>query len=680
MLKTRYYFYLLIVVLISDTSSQSLREIKEIQSKYEREKNQLVIPNQEINQSEITNDLPREAQIVPYVFQENQIDSLEKKSKYFGYDFFTRRDTVAFLENLPPPADYFLGPGDELVISLWGETQLRKTYKINREGKIYDDKVGLMNLIGKTIDSGEQYLTKQFGRVYATLVGQNPSTFIDVSLGKLRSINVDFVGEVSYPGIYPIHPFSTVITGLIQAGGVDTTGSLRNIQVIRGGKLVSSFDLYSYLLKGTLPKNLQLKDKDIIIVPVRNSTITVDSLVFRPGIYEAKSGESIKDLIDYAGGLKPNSSSSIGIKRIIPFEKRKTNQSNTENYYINYNVSELTPVQNGDIITVRRIFFEIQEVEIIGQVKEPGKYYYYSNMKLIDLIKLSGGFEDTTFFKSIYHSQGEIVRRNADEQYEKVIKINLKKLVNGDESQNVKLNNLDRFVVHANRNFFEKENVQILGEVNVPGSYPLISDNETLSSLLIRAGDLTSKALKDGISIYRDKKYFVEINDKIKSEENLESQNLDNNQSQNPNEKFQELIISKVRVAWTDEKIILMPGDSVIVRQSTNTIKVSGEVYNPGLIEYNDGKSLRYYLNSAGGITNNGDKSAVVVVYANGFVKPKTWYSTPKLSDGATIIVNAKAYEEPFNLTQFATNWTSIISSMVTVAILSRQLSNSGGS
>ena len=175
------------------------------------------------------------------------IEKDEMDTRYFGYDYFTRRDTVAFWENLPTPANYLLGPGDELIISLWGETQLRETYTISREGKIYDEKVGLLNIAGKTIEVAKEYLENQFGRVYATLKGNNPTTYMDVSLGQLRSINVNFVGEVNYPGVYPVHPFSTLITGLIQAGGIDTTGSLRKIQIKREGVLKTEVDLYDYL-------------------------------------------------------------------------------------------------------------------------------------------------------------------------------------------------------------------------------------------------------------------------------------------------------------------------------------------------------------------------------------------------------------------------------------------------
>ena len=143
----------------------------------------------------------------------------------------------------------------------------------------------------------------QYGRIYATLKGKKATTFMDVSLGELRSINVNFVGQVKYPGVYPIHPFSTVITGLIQAGGVDTTGSLRAIQIKRDGSTESTVDLYNYFINGEISSNIQLRDQDIVVIPVRKSTVEVDSAIVNPGIYEGVAGESVFDLIQYAGGL-----------------------------------------------------------------------------------------------------------------------------------------------------------------------------------------------------------------------------------------------------------------------------------------------------------------------------------------------------------------------------------------
>ena len=303
---TQIVYILLSVMFIPVLSAQSIQELQRLKTEYEKfqkAQKQLELPTGVDGGVDRTTGLPRQAQISPYQPIEIAEKLEETGLEHFGYDFFTRRDTVAFWENLPTPANYLLGPGDELVISLWGETQLRETYTISRDGKIYDEKVGLLNLTGKSMDGAKKYLKTQFGRIYATLNGKTPTTFIDVSLGELRSINVNFVGEVQYPGVYPVHPFSTVITGLIQAGGVDTTGSLRTIEVKRNGEVVTVVDLYDYLLKGNLPNNIQLRDQDIVVIPVRRSTVEIDNAIVNSGIYEGVAGETVFDLIQYAGGL-----------------------------------------------------------------------------------------------------------------------------------------------------------------------------------------------------------------------------------------------------------------------------------------------------------------------------------------------------------------------------------------
>jgi len=653
----KYIVYILFILSgISSIFSQSIQELNRLKQEYEqiRREGQVLPTNQ--NQTDIENnrELQGIQQLFPY--SPNEIDSLNALSKYFGYDFFTKRDTVSYWENLPTPPNYLIGAGDELIVSIWGETQIRQNYIVSKEGTIYDEKVGLLNIIGKDLKEAEIYLKLQFGKVYSTIKDPNPSTFIDVSIGRLGFINVNFVGAVKYPGVYPIHPFSNLISGLIQAGGIDTTGSLRRIEIKRNGETYNDVDLYSYLIKGELPAKIQLRDQDIVVIPTRFSTVKIDSHVFNPGIFESLPNETLKDMLFYAGGLKPTASEKIFVERIIPISLRNQKKINYKNFYINYNNADTCNVFDGDNILVSDIHQNISYVEIIGQVKRPGKYGFFEGMTLNDLIYLGGGFEDTTFTKSIYSKQAEIIRRNPISRYETIVPVNLDGFLDNNNFYDIKLQNLDRFVVHENLNFFERENVKISGEVNIPGSYPIINDNETLKSILFRSGGLTAKALEDGISIYRLSKYFNQF-------QNNENEDFENN--------------SRVRVAWSNSSIELMPADSIIVMESTNTVNISGEIYNPGLIEFKKGKPIRYYINKSGGITNTGDRKKIIVIYANGEVEPNRWYNSPNIKDGSTIIVNPKEIQEPFNLTQFATNWTSILSSVITAIVLSQQISGS---
>ncbi|MFQ6611470.1 MAG: polysaccharide biosynthesis/export family protein, partial [Fidelibacterota bacterium] len=225
----------------------------------------------------------------------HDLDSLTETGRldYIGYEFFSNRDTIQLWQNLPLPKDYVLGPGDEVIISLWGEVERFNRTIIGREGTIYLSDVGQISLAGKTLDEATSYLKKRLSRIYATLKGNPPSTYLDLSLGKLKGINVQFLGYVKNPGVYAVHPFSTVITGLIQAGGVDTTGSLRNIEVFRNGKKMTEVDLYTFLNSGQPSGDIQLRDQDVVFVPSRLSTVAINGSVFRPGYYEMKPRETL---------------------------------------------------------------------------------------------------------------------------------------------------------------------------------------------------------------------------------------------------------------------------------------------------------------------------------------------------------------------------------------------------
>ena len=666
MIKTyKYFVYFFIILLCIPVYNQSLQDLQRLQAEYEKfEKDKL-----NVNQIEGVDALSPESglpRITNLDIYNKGYEDKSEKSRHFGYDFFTNRDSISYWENLPTPNNYLLGPGDELIISLWGQTQLRKNYIITREGKIYDDKVGLLNISGKSINDARDYLKNQFGRLYATLNGKSPTTFIDVSIGELRSINVNFVGQVKFPGIYPIHPFSTVITGLIQAGGVDTTGSLRKIKIKRNEGEVIEVDFYDFFINGELSSSIQLRDQDIVVVSSRKSIVAIDSAVINPGLYESIEGESVFDLIQYAGGLSFDASNKIGVMSMLNESERKNNNVYSGSY-VNYNNSKSLAVNGGDRIVAQRLFKETQEVEIIGQVKVPGKYFFYSGMSFNDLLNLSGGFKDSTFLKSIYLNKSEIIRRNPNSRYENVINIDLRPIVNGTNKDKVLLQNLDKVVIHANLNFFEKDNVLISGEVNIPGAYPLIRDNESLESILKRAGGLTSKAQQGGIAIYRKTEFFDSFLSK-------ELDTFEDNTLESEDADVEKINDKKIRLAWQNMEISLMPGDSIIIKEKTSTVYVTGSVYNPGVMEFRPGKSLQYYINAAGGLTQVGNKKGIIVLYPNGVVSPKKWYSRPKIKEGCTIIINSKEADLPFNITQFATNWTSIVSSLITAVVLSKQL------
>ena len=224
------------------------------------------------------------------------------KIQNIGYDIFTQRDTIPYWQNLPIPKDYILGPGDEVIISIWGEFNSYISEKINREGEIFIENIGILNLSDKNLEQAKTYVNSKFARVYSTLTGENPKSFIDLSLGELKSVNIHFVGFVNIPGVHTIHPFSNIVAGLTQAGGVDFRGSLRSIKLIRNDKTIAVFDLYDYIFKGKSITSVRLMDQDIIFVPPRLSRVALNGQVLTAGYFEITKDEALQNLINFSGG------------------------------------------------------------------------------------------------------------------------------------------------------------------------------------------------------------------------------------------------------------------------------------------------------------------------------------------------------------------------------------------
>ena len=615
---------IILILLYLPANGQSLRDIQEMKDRY----------NEVLKQSEISKPVPEN---IPTELPAPEIlkapVNRQQESRYYGYDFFTGRENVTFFDNLPAPAHYILGPGDELIISLWGETQLRSTHVINRSGTIYVDKVGLLNLTGKSLESGEQYLKKQFERVYSTLKGKNPASFMDLSLGSLKAINVHFVGEVVNPGIHAVHPFSNVLTGLMQVGGIDTTGSLRSIQRKRDSN-TSELDLYSFLMNGDLSEDIKLKDGDIVHIPIRRTHITISGSVHRPMIYEGKQGETIADLISYSGGGTRFAGNQIELKRTIPVDIRVSDDSANEMFYIEYTTSHNVTIQDGDEIRLMPLKHVEKSIEIIGQVKNPGKYYFSDSLSLIEALRLAGGIEDHHYLKTMYE-KGKIIRRTEHSDYTITVPFNIENITRRNALP-VYLQNLDQIIIHRNPLYDEPETITIKGEVLLPGTYALDKDNISLENLIIMSGGLTSRGFRDGININRNSKIVI----------------------------------------WEDHRVTLFPGDTVLVPRKPGTILVTGEVMIGGYIEYVRGFSMKHYIEMAGGYTEDANTDEIMVIYPNGEVKEPGWFFDPAIKEGCVINVKQQEKVAPLDKTELLKEIASITASLATIFFV---IQSSGG-
>ena len=540
---------------------------------------------------------------------------------FFGYDYFTNRNSIEIWDNIPASSDYELGPGDEIIINIWGDTQVNSNHTIDRQGKIFLDKVGLISITGQTLENAKEILINRFSNIYSTLAGKNPTSSLDISLGNLKSLNISVVGEVIQPGLHKVHPFSTLTTCLFQIGGVSESGTLRNIQIYRKNKLFKTFDFYTFFTGLNLLQDTQLKDGDVISISPRISTVEIQGSTNRIGYYEILSTETVANAVSFAGGLSSNASGAIVVDRVSIQDKIQYLQQSEWNSIV---------IKNGDVIRVFEKPSLTRSVAIYGQVKLPGEYPFSEKMNIVELLSIAGGINDPTFLKSMYLKKAQVVRRSYSEEYPKVILVDLEKAIEGIPEHNITLENLDVMIVNQNPNYESPKRVDITGEVNVPGVYTIQKNGETLDDILNRAGGFTSKAYEDGIQMYRDSS----------------------------------------QVVLQDYDIVVMDGDSLHVPKHPGIVFVKGEVYNPGLIQFKKGKSLRHYIESAGGYNIYADNSRVVVFYANGDVKIKKWYSNPKLKEGATIVVNTREFTEPIDGTEFAKNISSIFASFATIIIL----------
>lgn len=594
-------FLFAIFILPQLLSGQNYQELQKLQEEYKKvlERQSLQKP-EDVSDAEkaILNTAIPEKLVYPRKDIESLLISTEKlleklkfyedsinRMPYIGYDFFTKRDSIPFWQNIPISKNYILGPGDEIIISLWGESSSYTSEIINRDGQIFIDKVGILNIGGKSVIDAKNHIISKYSRIYSTLIGQNPKSFVDLTLGELKSVNIHFVGFVNIPGVHMVHPFSNVVTGLIQAGGVDIKGTLRNIKIIRNGETVDTIDLYNYLIKGKSFKDIRLLDQDIVYVPSRSTTVPITGRVLKPGYYEALENENLKNLIEFTGGKDAKSSKYI-------FVYKKSNSSNDGFIITDENIDNFK-ISNGD-----SLHFPIEPefrsyVNIQGQVKNPGEYPYNSKMNLTDLLEATLSFNDSDFIKRMDLSKIKIFRKNPlNETPIKIIT---------DFNENIKLNNGDLITVPSSKLLNPIESITITGEIETPGSYP-VNNLTTLNDIINLSGGLSENALVDGIEIFRD----------------------------------------SLQIAWDSKTFILNDGDSLNVLKKSGLVLVGGEVNKPGYINYKKNNSVRDYIKKAGGLTSFANKNNIYVVYPNGNSIPVSGWFSPKVKEGSKIHVNQR--------------------------------------
>lgn len=559
----------------------------------------------------------------------------EASSEFFGYDYFT--NDVSFVDNIPPPSDFRLGPGDEIIISMWGDVTSREIYTLNSEGNIFYDKIGFINLSGMTIFQAEETIVSKFSKIFSTLSNSSPSTQLDVELGKVLSMNIYFSGEVLNPGLHLIHPFSDIFVALISAGGIANSGSLRNIEVIRNSNVVETVDLYSFFTDGKSNfSKLKLVDGDVVHVPVVKKRVEIKGSILKPSKYELLPNEFIEDLINFSGGLTPNASSLIVLDRTIPLNERSSDDNATTSMNIDYKNSSLISLENGDIIDIKPIGVSKSKVRVFGKVKNPGEYSAM-NSSLKDILDFAGGFNDPLFSKSI-NDEIIVLRLDENQFYPQEFKVKYK------DSAAFMMNPSDKIFVYENTNYNKSYTFRVEGEVNRPGTYPF-KKGITIKDAIATAGGLTEMSNLSNIVILQE---FSEV---------------DENGS---------IITTSNSVANASLDFKIADNTLIKALPVENVINVLGNVYNPGLISFSQGMTMYDAIEMAGGYKPYSLKNRAYVIRANGEREKANIFRgrAKRVFAGDSIFIPVNPDPSDFDITTFIADLSSTLANIAAILII----------
>lgn len=427
------------------------------------------------------------------VLENPQPDSRElaQENQVFGRNIFnTRNLTFEPSVNLATPPNYRLGPGDEVIIDIWGTSQNTIRQQISPDGTINIEKIGPVSLSGMTVSEANEYLKRVLGKTYSGLDAPDGTLEIRLTLGNARTIQINVMGEVIQPGTYALSSFSTVFHALYRAGGVNQIGSLRNVQVTRNGKTVAKVDVYDFIMKGKTQDDIRLQEGDVIIVPAYEALVQISGNVKRPMKFEMKKNETLATLIGYAGGFSADAyTRSLRVVR-----------QNGEEYEIN-TVKEIDysayPMRNGDVVTAEAILNRFtNKLEVRGAVYRPGIYQLNGEINTVRaLVNEAKGLMGDAF------TNRAVLQREREDLTTEIISVDVRSIMAGT-SPDIPLQKNDILYIPSIHDLEDRGDVAIFGEVAKPDSYSY-SDNMTLEDLIIRAGGLRESASTVRVDVSR---------------------------------------------------------------------------------------------------------------------------------------------------------------------------------
>lgn len=492
--------------------------------------------------------------------------------------FSTRNLTFAPSENLATPENYTLGPGDEVIIDIWGTNQTTIRQTISPDGFININDIGLVYLSGMTVKEADSYMRRKLNQIYS-VDGDDAKSEMKLSLGSIRTIQVNIMGEVVMPGTYYLSSMSNLYHAVYRAGGVNALGSLRDIQLVRDGKKVASVDVYDFLQNGALPADITLQEGDIILVHPYDALVDISGNVKRPMFYELKEGETIGDLISYAGGFTGDAySSNLRVIRRNGREYQIFTVDQPE--YSSFNLMD------GDAVSVGAMLDRYEnKLEIRGAVYRPGIYQLCDNISTVSqLIAKADGLTGDAF------TNRAILHREKEDLTLEVIPLDIKSILDG-AAPDVTLQKNDALYIPSIHDLNDIGYITVSGEVARPGDF-VFADNTTLEDIIIQAGGLLESASTVKVDVSRRIKdpYSTEPTDTIS--------------------RIYSFSIKDGFVIDGEQGFVLAPYDQVMVRRSPGysaqrQVSVSGEVVFAGNYSLtHKNQRISELVADAGGVTD----------------------------------------------------------------------------
>ena len=680
-----------------------------------------------------------------------------KKSKVFGFDFF-QNPKISFAPNvnMPTPENYIVGTGDELIIDVWGAAENSFSQKIDNQGNINLNMIGKIRVGGLNFNEVKTKINSALRQIYSGISASEGSynkVYTSVSIGNVRTVKVNIIGEVQVPGTYSLNALSTLLNALYACGGPTETGSFRDIQLIRNGNKIATFDVYNFLLKGSQEGNLNLNDQDIIIVPPYKNQVEVKGNVKREGFYEIKDNENLATLIDFFGGFKANAyKDNLVIERIVG-AKREVKE-------VSYSQANTFIMKSGDKLTVQKLSdIYHNKISIGGAVYQPGNYAYTEGVSALDLINRAAGVLDQAHLErgllfrttnrvdkqtlnfsvkdlldkkinlplqandSLFIFSNDNIKNKQFVRIEGAVKnprsipfmeglkaedliimaggfiegadastIHLSRQVNDENfktisevqhislspdlkvsSGSVTLEPNDIITVRYQKGYSAQQLIKIEGEISFPGHYSILTKDERISDFIERAGGITPYAYLKGATLIRKMK---DLSDKEQIKQLQELNNATNEikieKIGNDNEYRVGINLEKIMKNKNSyQNLILKNEDILIIPSEKQTVEVKGLVLAPSLVQYEKGKTLKSYVNNAGGFANNARKRAAYVMYANGSVEGTRNFlffkSYPKIEPGSIIIIPEKPERKSLSTTETISITTALTTLMILI-------------